>query len=162
MSKCLKADLDDPQHADAIVMLLDAYARDPMGGGQPLSQYARDNLVAGLRARPGVLVILGYLDGAPAGLAICFEGFSTFACKPLLNIHDLVVLPEARRRGVASALLAKVEAAARASGCCKLTLEVLEGNLPAQRTYATQGFEGYALKPEMGKAMMWQKQVGAI
>jgi hypothetical protein len=55
---CLEADLDNLQHAEAIVMLLDAYARDPMGGGQPLSRFARENLVPALRARPSALVIL--------------------------------------------------------------------------------------------------------
>jgi ribosomal protein S18 acetylase RimI-like enzyme len=95
-------------------------------------------------------------------VAICFEGFSTFACQPLLNIHDIAVLPERRRRGVASAMLAKAEDAARARGCCKLTLEVLEGNRAAQAAYAAHGFAGYALRPEMGKAMMWQKWIDQV
>ena len=61
----------------------------------------------------------------PAGVAICFEGFSTFACKPLLNIHDFCVKAEFRRRGLAMAMLMHIEIFARSIGCCKLTLEVL-------------------------------------
>ena len=35
----------------------------------------------------------------PVGLATTFEGFSTFAAKPLINIHDIAVLPDYRGRG---------------------------------------------------------------
>ena len=38
------ADYADVRDAAALVMLLDAYASDPAGGGQPLSEYARLNL----------------------------------------------------------------------------------------------------------------------
>ena len=33
-----QADYSDPADAAALVDMLDAYARDPMGGGKPLSQ----------------------------------------------------------------------------------------------------------------------------
>ena len=36
-------------------------------------------------------------------------------------------------------------------GCCKLTLEVLEGNKLAQAAYIANGFAGYQLDPEMGQ-----------
>ena len=56
------ADYQEPGQARAIVELLDAYARDPAGGGTPLSAYARENLVAALAARPQAFSILA-LDG---------------------------------------------------------------------------------------------------
>jgi ribosomal protein S18 acetylase RimI-like enzyme len=93
------------------------------------------------------------------GLAICIEGFSTFACRPLLNIHDMVVVREYRGRGIAKRLLAKAEEIALNLGCCKLTLEVLEGNAAAQAAYRACGFEGYQLDPKMGRAMFWQKKL---
>jgi ribosomal protein S18 acetylase RimI-like enzyme len=93
----------------------------------------------------------------PAGLAICMEGFSTFVCEPLLNVHDLVAHPSRRGQGLAGQLLAEVERIARQRGCCKVTLEVLEGNASAQAAYRRAGFEGYQLDPSMGRAMFWQK-----
>jgi len=113
-----------------------------------------------LRKRPGVHVVLAFAGEEPAGLAICMEGFSTFACEPLLNLHDIVVAPAHRGRGVSKQLLAEVERIARERGCCKVTLEVLEGNTLAQSAYRRAGFEGYQLDPRMGRALFWQKKLG--
>lgn len=159
MVEILVADLAVPAHADAVVHLLNEYAKDEMGGGLELSGFVKRNLVSELRKRPGIHAILAFVDETPAGLAICIEGFSTFACKPLLNVHDMVVLPGFRGRGISRRLLARAEEIAVGLGCCKLTLEVLEGNTAAQRVYRAFGFEGYALRPNTGKAMFWQKKL---
>ena len=153
------ADLSSPDHAQTIIHLLDEYAQDPMGGGEPLSQFVRTNLVAELAKRPGVYVLLAMHDQEAVGMAICFEGFSTFACKPLLNIHDVIVSAKYRGHGIAKRLLAKAEEIAIANGCCKLTLEVLTGNTAAQAAYKAYGFAGYELEPTMGQAMFWQKKL---
>ena len=42
-------------------------------------------------------------------------------------------------------------------GCCKLTLEVLEKNLPAHTAYRRSGFKPYALDEELGTAQFWQR-----
>ncbi|MFY0663880.1 MAG: GNAT family N-acetyltransferase [Natronospirillum sp.] len=154
-----RADLYNPQHAKAVVDLLNGYALDPMGGNEPLANFARENLVNELRKRPTAHIVLGFVDDEPAGLVNCFEGFSTFACKPLLNIHDVAVAPEHRGKGLSSVMLDKVEEIARELGCCKLTLEVLEGNTLAQSAYKRMGFAGYELDPAMGRAMFWQKKL---
>lgn len=104
-------------------------------------------------------MFIGYLDGVPAGLAICFEAFSTFACKPLLNIHDFAVSPTCRRKGVGSSMMFYIEQYAKSLNCCKLTLEVLSGNHPAKATYKAVGFEPYELDPEAGHAEFWQKKI---
>lgn len=154
-----RADYADANHAAAIVEVLDAYARDPMGGGRPLSATVREGLVPALAARPDALSVLAFVDGAPAGLVNVFEGFSTFRCAPLLNIHDVAVVPEFRGQGLARRMLDLVEAIAIERGCCKLTLEVLEGNHPATALYRSIGFAGYALDPAMGQAMFWEKSL---
>ena len=46
----VEADLGNPQHQDAIVHLVDAYARDPMGGGKALPEEVRTALIPGLAA----------------------------------------------------------------------------------------------------------------
>ena len=139
--------------------LLDAYARDPMGGGTGLTSYARKNLVAELRKRDSAYVVLGMVDGEAAGVLIGFEGFSTFACKPLLNIHDVAVVAAHRGKGVGKRMLQRAEAIARVLGCCKLTLEVLEGNTVAQAAYRAAGFQAYSLDPRAGRAMFWEKKL---
>ncbi len=134
------ADLADPKDAATIVDLVMSYAGDPMGGGTPLAPDVRERMVPGLRAHPTTLVLLAFADERPVGVAVCFFGFSTFQARPLLNIHDLAVLSEARGQGVGRALLATAEARARARGCGKLTLEVLDENQRARALYASVGF----------------------
>jgi hypothetical protein len=56
-------------------------------------------------------------------------------------------------------MLNKAEEIALGLGCCKLTLEVLEGNTIAQVAYKSCGYSGYELNPKMGKAMFWQKKL---
>ncbi len=153
------ADFDNPVHAEAVIHLLNEYAKDEMGGGTELGAFAKANLVEELKKRPGVFVVLAFLDNEPAGIAVCIEGFSTFHCKPLLNIHDMAVAEKFRGRGLSQKILAKAEELAVARGCCKLTLEVLEGNHVAQGAYRSYGFQGYELNPKMGKAMFWQKEL---
>lgn len=157
------ADYADARDAQALVHLLDQYARDPMGGGQALSEHARTHLVQALAARqPQAFSLLAW---APApgggeravGLVNGFEGFSTFACRPLVNVHDLAVDPAWRGQGVGAALLAAVQVQAHARGAVKITLEVLSGNHAAQSLYRRCGFAQYELDPVAGKAQFWQK-----
>ena len=43
-----QADYGNAQHACALLAMLDAYARDPMGGGAGLSDFAKANLLPSL------------------------------------------------------------------------------------------------------------------
>ncbi len=153
----LQVDYANPVHAAALVVLLDAYAQDPMGGGHGLSDYAKANLVPSLAARPQAYSVLAFVDHQPAGLVNCIEGFSTFACRPLVNVHDVAVLPQYRGQGVAEKMLVLAEVLAVKRGACKLTLEVLSGNVGAARLYERIGFAAYQLDPAMGQARFMQK-----
>jgi ribosomal protein S18 acetylase RimI-like enzyme len=155
----IRADYADPRHQELIPFLLDAYARDPLGGGEPLRDEVKANLVGELRKLPNALSLLGFCDGLPAGLMNAFFGFSTFQGRALLNIHDMIVLPEYRGLGLSQQLLAFAENIARAKGCCKLTLEVQSGNEVAMGSYRKFGFSGYELDPRHGQAMFWQKRL---
>ncbi len=149
--------LSDPDQAEVWLDLLDHYATDPMGGGDGLSDYAKLHLVETMKAVPGFHGGLAWLDGRAVGLIDCFAGFSTFAAKPLLNVHDIVVLASLRGRGIGQALLAWAEARARQLGCCKLTLEVLSNNQRAMASYEAAGFVPYMLDPQAGQALLMQK-----
>ena len=155
-----KADYADPVHMQALIELLDGYARDPAGGSEPLSSYAKSNLPAALLARTFMFSVLAFdeaNDGAPLGLINCVEGFSTFACRPLVNIHDVVVAVSHRGQRIGEQMLGLVEQIARERGACKLTLEILSENTSAMKLYRRIGFDNYQLEPNMGQAHFMQK-----
>jgi len=153
----VQVDYENTEQAAVLTDLFNAYSRDPMGGGEELDESVKRRLPKALASFPGAISLLAYMDGAAVGLCNAFEGFSTFYARPLINIHDLYVQPEYRGRGVAGKLLLEVERIARERGCSKMTLEVLEGNTPAQKSYRHLGFEPYRLDPAMGTAQFWQK-----
>jgi GNAT superfamily N-acetyltransferase len=155
--RILPVDYSNAAHRSALLMLLNAYAMDPMGGGQALAQDVKERLCDDLAARPDAASFIAWRGDVPAGLINCMAGYSTFKAKPLLNIHDIAVLPEYRGQGVGQALLAAAEQLAIDRGCCKLTLEVLTGNARALQSYLRFGFAPYALDPAAGQASFMQK-----
>ena len=157
--KIVEADLNQPAHQEAVLTLIDAYARDPMGNGQPLEANVHQNLIAGLQQHPTTLIFLAWQDGRPVGISVCFFGFSTFAARPLINIHDFAVLAENRGRGIGRQLLKAVEAKARRHGCCKITLEVLENNHRARQVYAAAGFAPLSYTESAGNALFLAKPI---
>jgi len=150
-------DYQNIEQGKDLVMLLNAYALDPMGGGEPLAETVQENLVTELAKRHDFFTVIAYVEGNPAGIINCIEGFSTFKCKPLLNIHDCAVLKEYRGLGLSQKLFSEIENMAIERDCCKLTLEVLQGNRIAQNAYKKLGFSGYELDVKTGQAMFWEK-----
>ncbi len=153
------ADYRNPLHAEALVELLDAYARDPAGGGTALTVEVRASLPEALAQRPQAFSVLAFDGELPVGLVNCIEGFSTFACKPLVNVHDVVVVASHRGQRLTRRMLARVEVQALARGACKLTLEVLSGNHSAIKAYEREGFAGFQLDPAFGSAIFLQKKL---
>jgi len=143
----LPVDYHNVEHRHALVMLLDAYARDPMGGGEGLAEDVKARLCDDLAARPDAASFIAWRDGQPVGLVNCIEGYSTFKARPLMNIHDIAVLPGQRGQGVGQALLQAAQDHARARGCCKLA-------------YEQAGFHAYALDPALGRAVFLEKPLG--
>lgn len=154
-----EANLQDENDLQLVVDLSNAYAMDPMGLGHSLSDEIRETLPKAIREVQGALVfiafsrrdtslendnrssvLVGTTQDQAIGIATCFTGFSTFKAAPLINIHDIAVLPEARGKGVGAALLEAVKRKGREMGCCKVTLEVREDN-DARRLYERSGFE---------------------
>ena len=152
-----RVDYRAPADRAALIALLDSYAQDPMGGGAPLADEVKQRLCDELARHPLAASFIAWWGDEAVGLANTFEGFSTFSARPLLNVHDIAVLPPWRGRGVGQALLAACEAHARQRGCCKLTLEVLGGNRRALRSYQRFGFAPYVLDPAQGEALLMQK-----
>ena len=155
----VRADLTDPRHQAAVLAMTRAYAQDPMGNGRDLPEDIQRSLVAALRAHPTTLIFLALDRDEPVGIATCFIGFSTFAARPLVNIHDLHVAKDHQRKGIARRLLDAVEAEARRLGCCKLTLEVQENNRTALALYGSLGFVGRRYEPEAGAVLLREKKL---
>lgn len=135
------ADLSCPDHREGLLSVLDNYASVPHISGKPLPTEIREALPDRLNAHPGRVVLLAIQSDRVVGVAICFPGFSTFAARPLLNLHDLAVHGDCRGQGVGGLLLAAVDDRARELGCCRVTLEVVEDNPGAKRLYERTGFK---------------------
>lgn len=147
----------DARHARALLTVLDGYARDPSGGGNGLTDAVKTRLPGLLAQQPHYIGLLAFEGDRPVGLVNAFLGVSTFKAMPLLNIHDIAVEPDRRGAGIGRHLLDAAEAQARERGCCKLTLEVLEGNHTAVGLYRAVGFAAYELDPAMGAARFFEK-----
>ncbi|PAY18510.1 GNAT family N-acetyltransferase [Rhodopirellula sp. SM50] len=157
----IKADCSNEEHQAAILSMMEAYSADPMGDAKPLSDYARRNLIPGLRDHPTSLVFLAHNANEPCGIATCFRGFSTFAAKPLINISDFYVAPKVRGHGIGRRLLHAICEEAVASGCCKLTLEVQQNNSRARSIYDQFGFTQavYAADADGGGSLYMVKPI---
>lgn len=140
------------EHLEAVAALLSAYLADEMGGGAPLTPQAKQQLTDGLSRRPAAMVLLAKTGGTFSGLLVAFENFSTFTAKPMLNIHDLIVLKPHRGKGVGRLLMSAAIKKAEEKGCGRITLEVRKDNAVAQNLYRDLGF-GEA-SPEM---FYWRK-----
>ena len=99
------ADLQQPADGQTVAGLIDAYARDPMGGGTGLTAEVRQALPGQLARHPTAFALLAEADGQPVGVAVCVLGLSTFKAQPTVNLHDLAILPAARGRGIGRLLL---------------------------------------------------------
>ncbi|MEX1668912.1 GNAT family N-acetyltransferase [Zhongshania guokunii] len=151
------ANYQNPQDRAGIVKLMAAYALDPMGGGEALPDAVLANLCDALAGEMGAISLLAFDGDSAVALLTALRGFSTFKCQPLLNIHDVMVLPEYRGQGLSAQMITQLEAYARRHAYCKMTLEVLANNIGAQRVYERCGFAPYQLDPEQGAASFWQK-----
>lgn len=78
--------------------------------------------------RSAAEVLIGELDGAPAGFALFFQTFSTFEGKPGIWLEDLFVEPCARGAGLGRALLSHLSALVIQRGGARLEWNVLDWN----------------------------------
>ncbi len=153
------ADYQNSSHSRDIIFLLNDYAMDVMGGGKPLPSNVTDTLCEELARCPGAFSLICYVDDKPAGLVNCLESFSTFNCKPVINIHDISVVEAYRGMGISKKLLQRVEEIARERRACKLTLEVMDDNVIAKTAYKKFGFTDYTLDNMSGPALFWEKKL---
>lgn len=134
-------DLENSEHVDGVLGLLDDYSQTEFGNGRPLEPQILRQLIPGLRASANYLGFLALHEEEPVGLANCFVGFSTFRALPLINVHDLCVHHRWRGQGIGRQLLTAVTAHAQRHDFCRVTLEVRSDNEIARGLYQSMGFE---------------------
>ena len=151
-----KLDYQDPLQVEQLIGLLNDYAMDPMGGDEALPEATKQRLAEVLPKQTNMFSLDAKVDGIGVALCNCVWGFSTFAAKPLINIHDLSVMADYRGKGLSQALLQGVVDVAKAEDAVKVTLEVLANNEIAQNAYRRFGFAPYELANGGGGAEFWQ------
>jgi GNAT superfamily N-acetyltransferase len=96
---------------------------------EPPDAAARERLGRDAVADPPLFrTLLAELEGAIVGYAISFDTYSTFLALPTLYLEDLFVLPDARGRGVGTALFQACALGAHRRGCGRMEWQVLAWN----------------------------------
>ncbi len=93
-------------------------------------------------------LLRGYVweeDGLPVGLVNVVRKGNTNQWE----IGNVSVLPEYRRRGIARKLVEAAVGYTRDRGATQVTLDVIDGNLPAYTLYQKLGFETYSGRAEL-------------
>ena len=103
------------------------------------SRCVTDGRLSTALCRPGVHAFVARLDGEPVGYAITTENPFGLSPQAELAIEQLWVGPEARRHGVAKALIAAVLATAERSGCELVVSNVPTTSRDANRFFARLG-----------------------
>jgi len=78
---------------------------------------------------------------AALGFTLLYPTWSSLSMKPWWNLNDLYVVPAARQRGVARALMERARRLAEETGASGLGLETAKDNLPAQKLYEQLGWK---------------------
>ncbi len=104
--------------------------------GQPdvVKTTQSDLIRDGFTEHPKFEVLIGELEGKPAGFALFFSTYSTWEGRPGIYLEDLFVAEQARGQGLGRKLVATLAAIAVARGCPRLDLQVLHWN-PAREFY---------------------------
>lgn len=113
--------------AEAVFALLRALA-EAVGEAEAFTASVEDVRRDGFGPAPLYETLIAELDGAPVGLLTLFPTYSTYKGRPCLHVNDLYVASDARQRGVARQLMARVCRLARERGCCRIELKVLANN----------------------------------
>jgi ribosomal protein S18 acetylase RimI-like enzyme len=140
MIKITEVNFENADHCLAVVDLMNHYMMDAMGNHPPHTKESAKQLIDGLKKHCNKLCLLAEVEGKYVGLVNCFIGFGTFAAKPFINIHDVVVLDSYRGKGIGRLMLEKVAERAIEMNCAKITLEVREDNSKAQHLYNSLGY----------------------
>ena len=106
--------------------------------------------LSGLLEKPGNRVLVAELDGAVVGYV--FAEHRKIPETPLTNafdtlhIHHIAVSPEARRAGIAAALVERVKAIGAELGVYRVTADVWSFDEPARALFTGSGLSPYMMR----------------
>lgn len=127
----------DTSHLEVLVPLFDAYR---VFYRQPSNRGAARAFLEKRLAQQDTVIFLADMAG-PVGFTQLFPSFSSVSMKRLWILNDLFVMPEARRAGVAAALLVRARQHAFDTQAKGLVLSTETGNTSAQAVYEALGWE---------------------
>jgi len=122
------------EDAPAIVALVRALADFEHLAG-PDDEAAARFVEHGFGARRWFESLIVEADGEIVAYAIHLTTYATVRMRPTLFLEDIFVHPRARRRGIATALMARLRALAAERGCGRFEWMVLDWNVGAQALY---------------------------
>lgn len=123
---------------EALVPLFDAYRQFY---GQPSDlDLARRFLHDRFEALQSTIFI-AEIDGAAVGFTQLYPSFSSTRAQRIYVLNDLYVAPDARRSGVARALLLASADYGRKAGAARLALSTARTNTSAQALYESCGWK---------------------
>ncbi len=125
------------QHVELLTPMFDGYRQ--FYKQPPDSRQARRFLRERLE-RDESVVFLAIEDEAGVGFTQLYPSYSSVSVKRVWILNDLFVVPEARQRGIASALLLRAEQFAVETQARGLELKTAKDN-PAQRLYERMGWQ---------------------
>ena len=127
-----------PQDIEALATLFDGYRQF----------YRCEPDLAGARvfigerlARDESVIFLAEDAGTPLGFTQLYPSFTSAGMARIFVLNDLFVAPQARGRGVATALLRRAAAFGLAEGAVRLTLSTATDNRAAQAVYERAGWK---------------------
>lgn len=132
-----RATADD---VDTIAPLFDRYR---VFYGKPSDPALARDFIRARVTRGESVILLASLDGDAVGFVQLYPAFSSVSAGHVWILNDLLVLPEARRHGVARALLSAAANFARADGALRLEMETDHDNAAAQALYRAMGWTPY-------------------
>ncbi|WP_419941403.1 N-acetyltransferase family protein [Candidatus Palauibacter sp.] len=127
------------EDVDRLAPLFDGYRQFYRQPSDP--EGARRFLAERLGARESRVFVAEAPEGRAVGFVQLFPSFSSVSMKRLWILNDLFVAPEARRTGVARALMERARQLAVETGAKGLILETESHNAPAKTLYEDLGWE---------------------
>ena len=124
---------------DTLAPLFDGY-RQFYGQPADLAR-ARDFLAERFRHHESLILLARDEHGAGLGFTQLYPLFSSVRTVRTWLLNDLFVVVQARRQGVASALLRAAAEHAHALGAASLSLSTALDNTPAQALYESLGWQ---------------------
>jgi GNAT superfamily N-acetyltransferase len=120
-----------------VAVVFDQYRRhygQPVVAGQMLAWLTEQTS----HGRLAIFVAHAGEDLAGLATTVVFPASLRLGCS--WQLRDLYVVPGARRRGVARALVGAIRQAATAAGAIRLSVQTEPGNIAALQLYRTSGF----------------------